>query len=65
VFLHVNKTKGKPNETQLREDFIPKSPVDSPICSCSNRRRVSENGSTGMPCWAWQGRTGCCGSKKG
>jgi hypothetical protein len=27
-------------------------------CSCSNRRRVSKNGSTSMPCRAQQGRTG-------
>jgi ribonuclease HI len=26
--------------------------------SCSNRRRVSKNGSTSMPCRAQQGRTG-------
>jgi hypothetical protein len=33
-------------------------------CSCSNRHRVSKNGSTSMPCWAWQGRTGCCGQER-
>jgi hypothetical protein len=35
-----------------------------PWCSCSNHHRVSKNGSTGMPCWSWQGRTGCCGQKR-
>jgi hypothetical protein len=30
-------------------------------CSHSNHRRVRKNGSVCMPCWAWQGRTGCYG----
>jgi hypothetical protein len=33
------------------------------LCSRSNRHWVRKNGSAGMPCWAWQGRTGCCGAK--
>jgi hypothetical protein len=33
--------------------------------SCSNRRRVSKNGSTSMPCRAQQGRTGLLWIKMG
>jgi hypothetical protein len=24
---------------------------------------VSKNRNAGMPCWAWKGRTGCCGGR--
>ena len=40
--LQVSEIKRKANEAQMREEFIPNSPVWSPICLHSSRRCVSK-----------------------
>jgi hypothetical protein len=42
VHLQVSEIKRKANEAQMREEFIPNSPVWSPICLHSFRRCVSK-----------------------
>ena len=62
--LQVNKNKKESELNPIEGGFnTKKSPVESPICSRSNGHQVRKNGSASMPCWAWQGRTGCCGAK--
>jgi hypothetical protein len=42
VNLQVSEIKRKANEAQMREEFIPTSPVWSPICLHSSRLYVSK-----------------------